>query len=783
MAVQPTYPGVYVQEVPSSVRTIAGVSTSVTAFVGAANRGPVDRATTITSYADYERRFGGLVNADPLNAEMSFAVQQFFLNGGSKAVIVRVARNALSASRTLQNATPTNVLVATAIDRGSDGNRIELRVTYPAPNPGSLFTLTISHTNPDNPADSRTETFANLSMNSAHSRYVLLVVNGVSSLVTLALDGAVAGLLGGLGAGTSLSGELADVAPLLDDTHNRFRVAINGSNFLTIQIDLPANVSGANPNARLNTLCAAIQAKIQAQANGNPAIAGTTCVRSGNQILITSGAVGENSRVEVLPGLGNDAAARLQIGIGLGGRETDAAAFLRPRPIPDPATLSSGDIVDADLTGAPALIAAGVQSFRLSLDGSSPLAVDLATTALVGANHNARMADLAARIQDAVRALRPSLPAFSEFTCQSIDGTTPATDQRLVMASGTRGATSSVVVSATAGDTLVTRLHLLIGGVNGATATTAPNAMLTGGNEQPLTDATAYAIFTGNRATRTGFYALEATDLFNILCFPGITDSGILMEGDAYCKERRAFLIADAPPTSVQPETMVATMAGTNLPKTDYGAVYYPWIQIANPLNGGQLRTSAPCGTIAGLYARIDANRGVWKAPAGTEANLTGVRGVSYILTDRENGTLNPLGVNCLRLFPDSGAVSWGARTLNGADSLSSAWKYVPVRRTALFIEESLFRGLKWVVFEPNAEPLWAQIRLNVGAFMHNLFRQGAFAGQKRDDAYSVRCDATTTTQNDIDLGIVNIWVSFAPLKPAEFVVLYLQQMAGQIQV
>ena len=307
--------------------------------------------------------------------------------------------------------------------------------------------------------------------------------------------------------------------------------------------------------------------------------------------------------------------------------------------------------------------------------------------------------------------------------------------------------------------------------------------MLTGGNEQPLTDATAYAIFVGNRATRTGIYALESIDLFNILCLPGIIDPGILMESEAYCRDRRAFMIADAPLTDTQPTDMTATMAGTALPKSDHAAVYYPWIQIANPLNGGRLRTSAPSGTMAGLYARIDANRGVWKAPAGTEANLVGVRNVEYVLTDRETGALNPLGVNCLRVFPDSGAVSWGGRTLAGADSLASEWKYIPVRRTALYIEESLYRGLKWVVFEPNAEPLWAQIRLNVGAFMHNLFRQGAFQGQKRDDAYFVRCDAQTTTQNDINLGIVNVWVGFAPLKPAEFVVLYLQQMVGQIQV
>jgi phage tail sheath protein FI len=144
---------------------------------------------------------------------------------------------------------------------------------------------------------------------------------------------------------------------------------------------------------------------------------------------------------------------------------------------------------------------------------------------------------------------------------------------------------------------------------------------------------------------------------------------------------------------------------------------------------------------------------------------------------------LNPLGLNCLRKFPIYGHVVWGSRTLKGADAFADEYKYIPVRRTALYIEESLYRGTQWVVFEPNDEPLWASIRLNVGAFMHGLFRQGAFQGSTPKDAYFVKCDKDTTTQNDIDAGIVNILVGFAPLKPAEFVVIQLQQIAGQIQV
>ena len=192
---------------------------------------------------------------------------------------------------------------------------------------------------------------------------------------------------------------------------------------------------------------------------------------------------------------------------------------------------------------------------------------------------------------------------------------------------------------------------------------------------------------------------------------------------------------------------------------------------------------SGASGTVAGLYAATDAQRGVWKAPAGLDARLRNVQELAYLLTDPENGVLNPAGINCLRNFPAFGNVAWGSRTLDGSDQRASEWKYVPVRRLALFLEESLYRGLQWVVFEPNDEPLWAQIRLNVGAFMHSLFIDGAFQGSSPREAYFVKCSSETTTQTDIDNGIVNIEVGFAPLKPAEFVVIKIQQIVQQAQV
>ena len=292
----------------------------------------------------------------------------------------------------------------------------------------------------------------------------------------------------------------------------------------------------------------------------------------------------------------------------------------------------------------------------------------------------------------------------------------------------------------------------------------------------------------GSENARTGVYALAKADLFNLMNIPPYdrdtdVDNATLAVALAYCKLRRAVLLIDSPSSWTQPANV--TNSGTGVDslglRDENSALYYPRLTIADQLQENRTIDFAPGGAIAGVIARTDAQRGVWKAPAGTEATLAGVADVDYRLTDGEQGQLNPLGVNGLRVFPVVGSVVWGARTLKGADRLASEWKYLPVRRLALFLEESLFRGTQWVVFEPNDEPLWAQIRLNVGAFMNTLFRQGAFQGSSPRDAYLVKCDKETTTQNDIDLGVVNIVVGFAPLKPAEFVVLKIQQLAGQV--
>ncbi|HYP42141.1 MAG TPA: phage tail sheath C-terminal domain-containing protein [Chloroflexia bacterium] len=525
-----TYPGVYVEEIPSGVRTITGVSTSDTAFIDIFLRGPVNKAVRCTSYADFERQFGGLDS----RSEGSYAIQQYYLNGGTFAWVIRVTNNAQTARRRLED----DNMTVQAANAGRWGNNLQVGVDYkgtrrdPVTNEPVEFNLVVREV-----VEVRgrkqvlaNEIYRNLSVDPASPRFIQSVINGQSSLITI-----------------------------------------------------------------------------------------------------------DNITVDVLP---QDTGADVISVIG----DITSTAFLSLGPTP----AEEGS------------------------DGIAPEAADLI----------------------------------------------------------------------------------------------------------------------GSPTTKTGIYALDDIQpfIFNILCIPALANladvprGSVITEAKKYCLDNRAMVILDIPVNIDTPAEMITLANGMHDDNDRNAAVYFPRVQIPDPLNEYRLRNVGPSGTLAGVYARTDAVRGVWKAPAGTDAGLQGASPV-VLLDDQKNGDLNQMGINVLRTFPIFGSISWGARTLEGADQQASEWKYIPVRRTALFIEESLYQGLKWVVFEPNDEPLWSQIRLNVGAFMHDLFRRGAFQGATPKEAYFVKCDKDTTTQNDIDRGIVNILVGFAPLKPAEFVVIKIQQIAGQVQV
>lgn len=272
-----------------------------------------------------------------------------------------------------------------------------------------------------------------------------------------------------------------------------------------------------------------------------------------------------------------------------------------------------------------------------------------------------------------------------------------------------------------------------------------------------------------------GIHALDAIDPFDLLVLPGLTIPATLTAAAAYCQQRRAFLIIDPPATLHTPAEIEALIQSATLPASPNAALYYPWITVSDPLNNGHPRPIPPSGTIAGIIARTDAYRGVWKSPAGPDAILIGVKSLDTLLTDDQSATLNTLAINTLRTFRTFGLVAWGARTLAGSDALASEWKYIAIRRLALFIESSIQRGTQWAVFEPNAEPLWSRLRQRVTDFLQTLFQNGALTGTTPRDAFFVKCGADTISASDLESGIINIEIGIAPLRPAEFTVLRLR--------
>jgi len=657
MPVRPTFPGVYIEEVPSGVRTIVGVATSVGAFVDYFARAPLNRAIQIFSFADFEREFGGL----DLQSEASYAIQQFFLNGGSEAWVARItnaATPAATASIDLRDTTPADSLRVTAgrlmkgvsvNDPGSWGNFVRVDIDYDTIGPATLFNLTVSEVSPAGTQPVvRTETFRNLTMTAGQTNSAVDVVNEGSRIVQISSLGTGRPAQTGTTSNTLNSGTLtATLAPF------QFNAQLSGD--LARVVTLARAPAGPTAAVILQDARGLLEAALRLANPNDPRYTNAVVQLIGGSFRVLTGRAG------------------------------------------DPAILGSAFNPSLTITFTEA---GGNTAADLGLFGAG-VSVNVQQYSLGGA---------AAGFQ-----------------------TNPGV--------GTLGS-------------------------------------LPGGSD-----------YIGVRLAKTGLFALEDVDIFNIVCIPGAADLpdpqpfNVYSAAEAYCLERRAFLIVDIPEAiNTPPEMKDWLEVNANL-RNRNAAVYFPRLRIADPLNQFRLRDFAPSGTLAGIYARTDNDRGVWKAPAGIEATLRNVNELRTVLTDPENGTLNPLGINCLRTFPVIGTVSWGARTLDGADVQASEWKYLPVRRFALFLEESLYRGTKWAVFEPNDEPLWSQIRLNIGAFLQDLFRKGAFQGQTPREAYFVKCDKETTTQNDINQGIVNILVGFAPLKPAEFVIIKISQIAGQIQV
>ncbi len=783
MPVQTSYPGVYIQEVPSGVNTITGVATSIAAFIGRTAKGPLDRAVRCLSYTDFQRNFGG---AHP-KSDLSASVKQFFDNGGTDCYVIRIAHNAAKATATLKNLANAKVLVATARDGGLWGNNVYLTVDYNTPTPDETFNLEVTYEEAGKVVASETHT--NLSMNPNHVRYAPVFVSQSSTLITLAKDAAL-NLAGNIQTGYSEGRTVFDtsalpafLAALNAMVHHadpvqrksRFTLSVDGSPYYDIDLHLdPANIAGAaltniadDIQTRINTQLNAVQAGLKIKASWE-------AVDTDRSVLRLTSDTADQVSVKVRRAQSGDFAGPMLLGIDQGGIEP--TRYRNFRPVANAAFLSGDINVLAKQTqNAFTTVSVSGTSVNLVKNGSNIVQTSGATHPWYRDANGGTDG-----VREKLKILAKHINAQANLTARAeVWGYHLA----LIATSGTNN-TAATFTSVAAVDALFTantRRYAL--------GTTSASSFLSDGANGRDDDGNPLAVadYLGSQADQTGIYALDAVDLFNLALIPGDRD---ITEGDyltiattfsGFCKKKRAFLILDAPDSWTVKNRPVADASDVNDLRayvvTDHSAVYYPKIVYSD---AGIKKTMGPSGMIAGLYARTDNDAGVWKAPAGVNATLLGAIDLELNLTDGENGVLNKLGVNCLRKFP-SGNVSWGARTLAGSDDLGSEWKYVPIRRLALMIGESLYRGTKWAVFEPNDEPLWARIRLSVGTFMHNLFRQGAFQGSTPSVAYYVKCDKETTTQADRNLGMVNIQVGFAPLKPAEFIVIQIQQMAGEL--
>lgn len=798
--VEVSYPGVYIQEVPSGVHTITGVATSIAAFFGRATKGPMNKAVRVLSVSDYSRTFG----KPHLSSDLARSVRQFFDNGGTDCYVVRLAKDAVKADVTLRNlADAKNVLTATAKAEGVWGSGIRLEIDYETPNPDDTFNLRVIYE--DAGVVISQESFTGLSMMPTSPRFAPDFVSQSSSLIDLKLHsdmedpGAAGSFINDLAtntpAGYSQSRRPFKVSPLagfrtqlkaLFDPNGRFEISVNGEQFVEVDLS-PLNFVGNLDQIR-DTIQGAINLQLGAAVAGLAVACHWNTVGAGGlnlkvlRITSDSGAhPSEKTSVHIRTARTKDLATAMLLGLDQGGIEV--VRYSNMRPAFNGSVYVGGTGAGAFTDGIDGLAGLDQDDITsVTIVGSPPVTFDLVTTATGDKWYESRSGGsdgvqeklrliAQAVTDDATVAWRGEVWGYHLAFIKTATGTINDT-------SGVGSAGNSLL-----GDGIVANVRRYSLGTTG----TGTFQALLGDPSQPTAgnDGAAPGVpeYTGNELLQTGFHALDSVDIFNLMVLPGDRDvneaTHVQLWGPAstYCQQNRAFLLIDAPESWTRGDRPVAGRTEVNTLRrpvvNDHAAVFYPRVRYSD---GGVLRYIGPTGMIAGLMARLDSTRGVWKAPAGVEASLRGVLDLKVNLTDKENGVLNKLGANCLRKFP-SGFVNWGARTLDGADDFSSEWKYVPIRRLALFLEESLFRGTTWVVFQPNDEPLWAKIRMNLNAFMMSLFRQGAFQGSAPDQAFYVKCDDETTTKNDQNLGIVNIEVGFAPLKPAEFVVIKIQQI------
>jgi phage tail sheath protein FI len=773
-------PGVYIEEIPGGARPIEGVATSVAAIVGPANRGPVDQAVLIGKLDDYKALYGDIASE---NDAMGLAVQTFYLNGGKSAYICRLAGATSVAAETTvlgQGAggapTAAPVLTIRAKNPGTWGNDVVVRLIKPDPDATS-FDLEVGAHDKDGKFV-RSESYLGLTMRANEDTYAPTVVNEASNTVDLVLGPAAEP--GGAGEQYQEATITGGAIPAGFD----FAAAIGGA----LAQSLTLNINGRGSDRITVNLVAADLAN-----GGALALAVQGAIRAHSPLAIYQGIqvqflAGPPPRFRVsTPESGSDAS--LEIGDGPLARVMRLTAADRATltGLPHPATATRFSANAANLAGTIVLTLDELPPATLTMPAFNP--------PLAGVNA-ADGARIATAIQTLVRNAGVASPAFRDFAC-----TYDAARQFVLSSGGTAPRVSGITV---ANGTVAAFLQIQSSTANVATS---PGRQIEQGTARVIPVQRLGIVVNGAGAgerlsggTLVAPSAADYTDFYGtvlrkrrdvtMLLLPGQawTENGPTAEisstiAHAEAMMNRMVLVDPPQGHELADASVVDTMILTT---STYAVMYYPWVSIANPLYNVDTNATAPKTVLAppsafaaGLWTRTDNRRGVWKAPAGVETQLISATSLEYQIEDTEQAQLNPLGVNCLRTIPSFGPVIWGARTLS--TKANPEWRYVPIRRTAIFIEQSIYNGIQWAVFEPNDHPLWGSLRANIGAFMNGLFRAGAFQGKTSDEAYFVRCNlGDTMTQGDIDRGQVIVIIGFAPLKPAEFVIVRIQQKVGQ---
>lgn len=273
--------------------------------------------------------------------------------------------------------------------------------------------------------------------------------------------------------------------------------------------------------------------------------------------------------------------------------------------------------------------------------------------------------------------------------------------------------------------------------------------------------------FVGDETKGTGLHAFDSVKI-NLLAVPGMTSADILKEIIAYVELRQdCFAILDTPKGQTPQEVDEYVTKTANL-ASEYAGVYYPWIQVNDPIGVGKnpKKFLPPSGYVMGAFAKMDTEVGVWRAPAGTDSQLLGVIDLEYSVSDNEQDILNPDCINCIRAFTGDGIIIWGARTLSKGE-----YKYIPVRRVMMFVRQSLLANLRWTVFRPNDSVLWNATTNTVFNFLSSFWSQGGLKGSSPKEAFFVVCDDTINTADTVDEGKMFVDIGICPRKPAEFVI------------